>query len=92
MPRNPLSVSLEALDTALRNQRRVEKAKVAADEKVRRAMVRCVLSGASRRAVAARVGVSPQRISQIAGMPKGLPGEGVGGKGGTRVTAGTKVQ
>ena len=71
MPRSAKDEAMRSLRVALANDEKIARARAASRERLRLAMVRAVVAGNTRHAVAALVGVSPTRIGQIEGMPKG---------------------
>ncbi len=71
MARNAKDSTLAAVVSAAANYTKAEAARRATRERLNAAMVRAVMAGNTRHAVAAIAGVTPTRISQIPGMPKG---------------------
>ncbi len=71
MARNAKDQTLAAVAVAAANYRKAVAAREMTRERLNAAMVRAVVAGNTRHAVAALAGVTPTRISQIPGMPKG---------------------
>ncbi|HUX03799.1 MAG TPA: hypothetical protein VMV53_02680 [Acidimicrobiales bacterium] len=71
MPRNAKDTTMAALRVAIVNHERSLKAEQTAKDRKYAAMVRAVVAGNSRGAVAREAHITGQRVAQIPGMPKG---------------------
>ena len=71
MARSAKDSTLAAVAAAAANYNKAEAARRATRERLNAAMVKAVRAGNTRYAVAALANVTPTRVSQIPGMPKG---------------------